>query len=144
MSAASGPQAEGLITYVVPRDSKVERVLQRGRTERVDALVDDPEANVEATRRFGATTGLFAPLIVRGRAIGVIDIRKDVLANFPPTGGDSIVASAPPTLSSADHASSSSLTGWTTSVTAGDVLRFHLTSSSSVKRLTVVLTYTRI
>ena len=58
--------------YVVPTDSKAARVLQRGRTERVDALVDDPEANVEATRRFGATTGLFAPLIVRGRAIGVI------------------------------------------------------------------------
>jgi hypothetical protein len=40
----------------------------------------------------------------------VIAIWKDTLANYPPTSADSIVASAPPTLTSASSASSSTLT----------------------------------
>lgn len=48
------------------------------------------------------------------------DIRKDTYANYPPTGPDSIVASAPPTVSAANKAESSTLTGWTTSVTQGE------------------------
>jgi hypothetical protein len=42
----------------------------------------------------------------------------------PSTTFVSIVASAPPTLSSQIDASSSTLTGWTTSLAAGDVVRF--------------------
>lgn len=53
----------------------------------------------------------------------------------------SIVASAPPTLSSAVKATSSTLTGWTTSVTAGDVLRFTLSSASGLDRLVIVLDF---
>jgi len=52
--------------------SKAGRVLGRGRSERVDDLLDDPEVDQESTRRFGATTGLFVPLVVRDRAIGVL------------------------------------------------------------------------
>src|SRR6266478_2257713 len=47
----------------------------------------------------------------------VIDLWKDTYANYPPTIADTITASAKPTLSSATKNTSSTLTGWTTSVT---------------------------
>lgn len=69
----------------------------------------------------------------------VIDIWKDTFGNAPPTGADSITASAKPTLSSAAKAQSGVLTGWTTSVTAGDVLRFNVDSATTVTRVTLAL-----
>lgn len=69
----------------------------------------------------------------------VIDVWKDTLANAPPVNADSITASAPPTLSAAVAARSSTLTGWTTSVTAGDILRFNVDSVTSLERVTLSL-----
>jgi signal transduction histidine kinase len=55
-----------------PTRSKTARVLERRRSERVDSLIDDPEVEQQAARYMGARTGLFVPLVVRDRAIGVI------------------------------------------------------------------------
>jgi len=73
----------------------------------------------------------------------VVDIWKDVLANYPPTVADTITAGAKPTLASADHASSTTLTGWTTAVAAGDVLRFNVDSVTTVQRVMLSLTLQR-
>ena len=54
------------------RGSKVGRVLERGRTERVDSVLDDPEVDQRTARELGVTTALYVPLIVHGRAIGVV------------------------------------------------------------------------
>ncbi len=70
----------------------------------------------------------------------VIDIWKDTYANYPPTVADSITASAKPTLSSAAKTKDTTLTGWTTTVNAGDILAFHLDSVATVQRLTIALT----
>lgn len=73
----------------------------------------------------------------------VIDIWKDTLANYPPVDADSITASAPPRLSSAASNSSSTLTGWITSLAAGDILRFNVDSITTCKRVTLSLAVTR-
>ena len=73
----------------------------------------------------------------------VIDIWKDVYANYPPTDADSITASAPPTISSATNSTDSTLTGWTTSLTKGDILRFNVDSATTVTRVTLSLKVTR-
>lgn len=73
----------------------------------------------------------------------VVDIWKDTYANFPPTDADSITASAPPTLSSASKAEDTTLTGWTTSIAAGDILRFNVDSAATITRLTLTLTVLR-
>jgi hypothetical protein len=73
----------------------------------------------------------------------VIDVWKDTAANFPPTDADSITASAPPTLSSAQRSSDSTLTGWTVSLAAGDYLGFNVDSASTVTRVTLALKVTR-
>ena len=52
--------------------SKVGRVLERGRSERVDSVLDDPEVDQRTARQLGITTALYVPLIVHGNAIGVV------------------------------------------------------------------------
>jgi hypothetical protein len=73
----------------------------------------------------------------------VVDIWKDSYANFPPTDADSITASAPSTISSATKSQDSTLTGWTTSIAAGDILRFNVDSCTSIERCTLALKVTK-
>ena len=70
---ASGEDAEMLSGRVVKRAaSKAGRVLETGRSERVDSLLDDPEVNLDFTRSILARAGLWVPLLVHGRPIGVM------------------------------------------------------------------------
>jgi signal transduction histidine kinase len=55
-----------------PEGSKSGRVLERRRSERVDSLIDDIEMDQDAGRKMGVRTGIFVPMILRDRAIGVI------------------------------------------------------------------------
>lgn len=73
----------------------------------------------------------------------VVDIWKDTYANSPPTDADSITASAPPTISSAQKSQDSTLTGWTTSIAAGDFLAFNVDSCSTITRVTLSLKVTK-
>ena len=52
--------------------SKAGRVLERARSERVDFVLEDPEIDQLAARRLGVHSGLYVPLVVRGRGIGVL------------------------------------------------------------------------
>jgi hypothetical protein len=72
----------------------------------------------------------------------VVDIWKDSYANFPPTDADSITAAAPPTITTATKSQDTTLTGWTTSCSAGDVLRFNVDSCTDITRLQLQLTIT--
>jgi signal transduction histidine kinase len=73
IAAAHGQGAEDLVaTDLLAQDSKSGRVLERGRSERVDSLMEDPEVNQDVARRLGATSGLYVPLLARDRPIGVL------------------------------------------------------------------------
>jgi hypothetical protein len=69
----------------------------------------------------------------------VVDVWKDTYANYPPTDADSITASAPITISSSTKSTDATLTGWTTAISAGDVLGFNVDSVSAVERVTIEL-----
>jgi hypothetical protein len=73
----------------------------------------------------------------------VVDLWKDTYANYPPTVADTITASAKPTISATTKNESSTLTGWTTSVTAGDVIRVNVDSVTSLTYCTLALTVQR-
>jgi hypothetical protein len=73
----------------------------------------------------------------------VIDIWKDTYANFPPTSGDTITGSAKPTLSSENKAQSTTLTGWATSLSAGDYLEINVDSATTVQVVALTLTVSR-
>ncbi len=73
----------------------------------------------------------------------VIDIWNDDYADYPPADGDSITASAPPTISGAIKSQDSTLTGWTKTIAAGDILAFNVDSVSTIERVSVVLKVVR-
>jgi signal transduction histidine kinase len=73
VAAADGEGAADLIhVESLGRDSKTGRVLERGRSERVDSLLEDPEVAQDVARRLDASTGLYVPLLARDRSIGVL------------------------------------------------------------------------
>ena len=74
-AAAAGEGAEELLGETISRSSsKSGKVFARRRGERIDSVIDDPEVHHEVTRRLGARTGMWVPLIARDRAIGVLEI----------------------------------------------------------------------
>jgi signal transduction histidine kinase len=88
IAAADGEGATDLSAIQwLERDSKTGRVLERGRSERVDSLLEDPEVNQEVARRLEATSGLYVPLLARDHPIGV-------LVAHDKTGGDQRFSSA--------------------------------------------------
>jgi signal transduction histidine kinase len=72
VEAIAADEGHELLHRVVPHASKAGAVLARGRSERVDAVLDDPEVVQEIAREFGAVTGLYVPLITRDAPIGIV------------------------------------------------------------------------
>lgn len=73
IQAAAGEDAEQFVGAALNRaHSKTARVVERRRSERVDSLMDDLEVDQGLARRMNARSGLWVPLVIRDRAIGVI------------------------------------------------------------------------
>lgn len=69
-------------------------------------------------------------VLLSGIGSCVIDVWRDSYANYPPTVADSICGGNKPTISAGNKYSDSTLTGWTTALSAGDILIFKLDSAS--------------
>jgi signal transduction histidine kinase len=90
VAAAEGDSAYGVVGMELEfGGSKAGRVLERGRSERIDSVLDDPEIDQRATRRLGVHSALFVPLVVRGSAIGVV-IAHDRRGPTPAFGEDDL------------------------------------------------------
>src|SRR5436190_1583849 len=72
IEAAAGEDSDSVLGLEIAPRSKTMRVLGRQRSERVDSTLDDPEVDQEAGRRLNHRAALYVPLVLRGRAIGVI------------------------------------------------------------------------
>jgi two-component system, NarL family, sensor histidine kinase DevS len=73
IEAAAGPAAEEMVGTTLERHgSKSGRVLERRRSERVDSTLEDVEIDQELARRMGLRSGLFVPMILADRPIGVL------------------------------------------------------------------------
>jgi signal transduction histidine kinase len=73
VESADGEAAPEFVGMRLARDSsKSGRVLDRGRSERLDSLLEDPEVDPDFARRMGMRAALFVPLLVGERPIGVI------------------------------------------------------------------------
>jgi len=73
----------------------------------------------------------------------VVDIWKDTYANYPPTDADTITSSTPPTVTATTKSEDTTLTSWTTTISAGNILRFNVDSCSTIERVTISLTVER-
>ena len=73
VAAAAGDASYGVVgTRLEFAGSKAGRVLEHGRSERVDSVLEDPEIDQQAARRLGVHSGLFVPLLVQNKPIGVV------------------------------------------------------------------------
>ena len=73
----------------------------------------------------------------------VVDIWKDTYANFPPTVADTITAAAKPTIVAGVKSTDATLTGWTTTISEGDVLGFNVDSVSGFNSVLLTLKVTK-
>ena len=75
----AGDETAELIGHRLARErSKIGRVLERRTSARVDSILDDPEVNQEEARRMGVRSGMYVPLLTRGRAIGVVAVHDRI------------------------------------------------------------------
>jgi signal transduction histidine kinase len=73
VAAAEGQGTYGVVGMELEfAGSKAGRILERGRSERVDSVLEDPEIDQQAARRLGVHSALFVPLIARGGGIGIV------------------------------------------------------------------------
>jgi GAF domain-containing protein len=71
--AADGDASKELLGVRLPRSgSKTGRVFERGRSERVDSLIEDLEVYQPASRVMNARAGLFVPMLSEEEPIGII------------------------------------------------------------------------
>jgi hypothetical protein len=90
---------------------------------------------------FGCTITGWTAIADQSGSISV-QVNKSTYANFPTTS--SIVASAPIALSSVQKNTDSTLAGWTTAVSADDIVEFEVTGTpSSITRLQIIIEVTR-
>jgi hypothetical protein len=72
----------------------------------------------------------------------VVDVQRATYAAYPTF--TSLTASAPPTISSAQKAQDTTLTGWTTAIASGDLLKFVVTGSpAAITKVTIALDVTK-
>jgi signal transduction histidine kinase len=82
VESADGEDAAKFVGMRLDRESsKSGRVLDRGRSERLDSLLDDPEVDRDFARRMGMRAALFVPLLVGERPIGVIQALDKLAAD---------------------------------------------------------------
>lgn len=68
-----GPAADGFRNAKVSlSQSKVGRVLERGRAERIDQTVDDPEIDQRLARQLSLRSALMVPMRTGGRTLGLL------------------------------------------------------------------------
>ncbi len=69
----------------------------------------------------------------------VVDIWKDTYANFPPTVADEITNTTPPIITTAQKSEDSTLTSWSKTINAGDILAFNVNSITTIERVVLIL-----
>ncbi len=128
--------------------------LSFGTDDGLYATSESPFANQLVIRKdfhgVAASDELYAyvasPMIIDGVSILantsgdlVVDVRKVPIGGFPATGGDSICASAKPTLTADQTYLDTTLTGWDKAAIIGDTYTFHIDSVTTVTDFEIML-----
>lgn len=81
-----------------------------------------------------------------GNATGnvVVDIWKSSYSTFPPIVSGTITGSEKPTINNASKNTSTTLTGWSSTLNSGDILRFNVDSCDGISKATLSLRLTKV
>lgn len=106
------------------------------------AAVSTTTAVVDLEIPFSATIQR-ATLLLDQTSSTVVAVWRDAYGNYPPTIADAITGASPPTTSAAAKSQDATLSGWSTSISPGDTLRFAVASNSAATRITCSLVAVR-
>ncbi len=81
VAAAAGRATISSGCELDPRSTRSAACSSAGSTERVDAVVDDPEVDQRVARALGITSAMYLPLTVRGKPIGVVAVHDKLGAD---------------------------------------------------------------
>lgn len=70
-----------------------------------------------------------------------VGVWKRALGSFPPTSAQDITGGVPPAIAAALSYDNTTLSGWTVACAANDVIRFHLSASTTFTRVTITLRF---
>jgi hypothetical protein len=73
----------------------------------------------------------------------VFDVWNEQYADFPPTVADTITAAAKPTIAGATKSQDTTLTGWSTALADGDIIRLNVDSCATITRCSFCCKVTR-
>jgi len=100
------------------------------------AVTTGAKAWVRATNSF--TVG-GAEITSDTSTTSIVDIWVEQYADYPPIDADSITSATPPTLTTAVKAQDTTLTSWSTTITAGDYIRANVDSNDNATLLEVCI-----
>lgn len=69
----------------------------------------------------------------------VMDLWKSTYDNYPPTSSDSITNNQKPTIINNIKTTNNSLIDWNHNINSGDIIRFYVSSSSNITKITLIL-----
>jgi hypothetical protein len=101
-----------------------------------------PVGDVKVRINKSGTISKVTLMTAGGNGSCIVDIWKAPFSSYPPTAANSICGATKPTIIANNKYEDSILSGWTTSVAAGDVLVFHLLSTSVFSTIFVQLDIT--
>jgi hypothetical protein len=80
------------------------------------------------------TSGIITSAYIMADVLGSISVEvwKDTFSNFPPTSDDKISSNLPISLTSSQSNEITTLTGWITTVSSGDVLCFYVSELATL------------
>lgn len=138
--------ADNTVTARTASETRTDLSLASARTRTITVTIDGGGSELTTGLKLLLPKIPFAGTIV-GYSLAadqtgsiVLDIWKSNGA--VPTNSNTITASAKPTLSSAQIGDSTTLTGWTTSISVGDVFGFEIESITTITRIVLVLEVT--
>lgn len=127
-------------SWVTPAADGSGGTFQRGATFVNASGLSLPVNNVPVVIPIACTIAAVTVLTAGGPGSCVIDVWRDLYANYPPTVADSICGSSKPTISGGTKYQDATLTGWTTVIAAGDTIIFNLESVSGFTLVDITLT----
>jgi hypothetical protein len=152
------PLVQGLNSSAVTKRAQGSMIVQSGVAAGLPAsmefIIDGGGANISG-RTWGYLTVPFNATITQAELFAdtvgsiIVNVWRCTYAQFDagithPKAADSITGSTPPTISNSTKSQDSTLTGWLTSLTVGDVLAFNVpVAATNITRVTLTLNMNR-
>ena len=147
-STAATHLDEAVVTHILTAGALAQLKLELMQVATINIIIDGGGAEIaDATEvdveiPYNCTISAVTALADQSGSI-VVDLWMEDYANYPPADADTITSATPVTITTATKSQDSTLTNWITALVAGEILRAHVDSCTTIQRVTISLKVTR-